>query len=50
MEEAVALYNGFVRAFQRGLIRTALVAIPATILIAGVLGNWSLRELGYFYN
>lgn len=47
MEEAVGLYNGFVRDFQRGLMRTALVALPATILIAGVLGNWSPRELGF---
>src|SRR5215469_3532913 len=47
MEEAVGLYNGFVRDFQRGLMRTALVALPATILIAGVLGNWTPRELGY---
>lgn len=47
MEEAVVLYNGFIRDFQRGLMRTALVALPATVLIAGVLGNWVPRELGY---
>ena len=47
IHEAFELYNRFVREFQRGLIRTGLVALPATILIAAVLGNWTPVELGW---
>ncbi|MBV8637779.1 MAG: methyl-accepting chemotaxis protein [Candidatus Eremiobacteraeota bacterium] len=47
LREAARLYGARIRAFQRGLTRTALVAIPATLLIAGVLGNWTRNELLY---
>ncbi|HET9029763.1 MAG TPA: methyl-accepting chemotaxis protein [Candidatus Aquilonibacter sp.] len=47
LQEAARLYDGRVRAFQRGLTRTALAAISATVLIAAVLGTWTLQELGF---
>ncbi len=47
LSEAARRYDERVRDFQRGLVRTALVAIPATVLIAGVLGKWTPVELGY---
>jgi methyl-accepting chemotaxis protein len=43
--DAVQRYNACVRDFQRGLRLTALVAVPATILIAAVLGAWQTKEL-----
>ncbi|HTA40247.1 MAG TPA: hypothetical protein VK760_14280, partial [Candidatus Acidoferrales bacterium] len=45
MNEAARLFDERVREFQRGLRLTACVAIPATILIAMVLGQWTTREL-----
>lgn len=47
LSEAARRYDARVRDFQRGLMRTALVAIPATVLIAGVIGRWTPVELGY---
>ncbi len=51
MNDAVlAARNAFdhhVRAFQHGLRRTALVALPAVILVAAVLGSFTARELGF---
>ncbi|HVA28998.1 MAG TPA: methyl-accepting chemotaxis protein [Candidatus Baltobacteraceae bacterium] len=47
LREAASRYDARVRDFQRGLLLTALVALPATILIAGVLGDWTPRELGF---
>jgi methyl-accepting chemotaxis protein len=45
MNEAARLWDERVREFQRGLRLTACVALPATILIAAVLGQWTPREL-----
>ncbi|HUZ50070.1 MAG TPA: methyl-accepting chemotaxis protein [Candidatus Dormibacteraeota bacterium] len=45
MQRAARLYDERVRAFQRGLLITALAAIPAAVLIIGVLGNFTSREL-----
>jgi hypothetical protein len=39
LEEAARLYDARIRAFLRGLIRVALVAVPATVLIAAMLGT-----------
>lgn len=44
--EAARLFDERVAEFQRGLRLTALVAVPATILIAAVLGTWTAKELG----
>lgn len=45
MNEAARLFDERVREFQNGLRLTACVALPTTILIAAVLGRWTLREL-----
>jgi methyl-accepting chemotaxis protein len=45
--EAARLFDERVRRFQRGLLVTALVAVPAVVLVASVLGDWTQRELLY---
>ncbi|HTX59996.1 MAG TPA: methyl-accepting chemotaxis protein [Verrucomicrobiae bacterium] len=45
--DAAQLFNQRVREFQNGLRLTACVALPATILIAAVLGSWTARELAW---
>jgi methyl-accepting chemotaxis protein len=45
--EYAAAYDARIKDFQRGLMLTALVAVPATVLIAAVLGTWDLRALGW---
>ena len=47
LRASASRYDARIRDFQRGLRLTALVAIPATVLIAGVLGDWTPRELGF---
>lgn len=47
ISEAARRFDERVAAFQRGLLVTALVAIPTTVLIASVLGDWEPRELFY---
>ncbi|HVA33840.1 MAG TPA: hypothetical protein VNG31_06800, partial [Candidatus Baltobacteraceae bacterium] len=46
-DQAATLFDERVREFQHGLRLTACVAVPATILLAAVLGIWTPRELGY---
>jgi methyl-accepting chemotaxis protein len=45
VNEAAHLFDERVREFQHGLRLTACVALPTTILIAAVLGQWTAREL-----
>ncbi len=45
--DPVRRYDERVREFQTGLLKTALVAVPATVLVAGALGTWTPRELAY---
>jgi methyl-accepting chemotaxis protein len=44
-DSSVRIFNREVQKFHAGLRVTALVALPATILIAAVLGTWTQREL-----
>jgi methyl-accepting chemotaxis protein len=45
VNEAARLFDERVHEFQKGLRLTACVALPTTFLIAGVLGQWTPREL-----
>ena len=47
LDRAKARYDAQVRTFQRGLLATALAALPAAVLIATVLGTFTARELLY---
>ncbi len=47
LEDAKRRYDARVREFQRGLLATGFVAVPATILIAAVLGSFEPRELAF---
>ena len=45
LQDAFHRFDRSVHAFQRGLRLTALVSLPATVLIAAVLGSFTTREL-----
>ncbi len=45
LADAARRYDARIKEFQRGLLSTALVALPATVLIAAVLGTYQPREL-----
>ena len=45
--DAARQFDERVHDFQTGLRQTVLVALPATILVAAVLGTWSWRELAF---